>query len=139
MEHILSLGYATYEFSKRFPEIYKIAGDITSKPFYLLINEKVIEGASLNRNETEIYIETQRYQRLIFDPIKEAIDNKLIRDDLTPLFLSITITGLTGGLLVVLRNLKTFYSSLGINTDDIFELVMEWVAEGIKRKKQEEK
>ena len=138
-ERLLSLGYATYEFSKKFPELYNIASDIRSHPIFLSIYKKVMEGASLNRNETEMHIEIQRYQKLIYDPIKEAIDNKLIRDDLTPLLLATTITSLTGGIIDVLRNLKPLYKSLEINPDDIFDLVLDWVTEGIKPKKQEEK
>jgi len=81
MERLLTLGYAIYEFSKKFPELYTIASDIRKKPFYLNITQKVIEGASLTRNEAEINFETLRYQKLVLNPIKEGIHNKVIRDD----------------------------------------------------------
>jgi len=139
MERLLTLGYSIYEFSKKFPELYKIASNIRKMPFFLNITQKVIEGASLNRNEAEINIETQRYQKLVLDPIKEGIDNKVIRDDFTPIFLIATLTSLTGGLIDSLRNFKPLYESLGINPDDIFDLVFEWITEGIKPKKKEEK
>lgn len=133
-ERFISLGHATYEFSKKFPELYKIASDIRSQPVFVNIYKKVMEGAPLNRNEAEMDIEVKRYQKLVYDPIKEAIDNKLIRNDLSPLLLATTITSLTGGIIDALRNLKPLYKSLGINADDIFDLVLEWVTEGIKPK-----
>ncbi|MFX0024370.1 MAG: TetR/AcrR family transcriptional regulator [Candidatus Hermodarchaeota archaeon] len=139
MERLLTLGYAIYEFSKNFPELYKIASDIRKRPFFLNITQKVIEGASLTRNEKEINFEILRYQKTVLDPIREGIDNKIIRDDLTPIFLIATLTSLTEGLIDSLRNFKPLYESLGINTDDIFDLVFEWITEGIKPKKKEEK
>jgi hypothetical protein len=139
MERLLTLGYSIYNFSKKFPELYKLASDIRKKPFFLNISQKLIEGASLTRNEAEINFESQRYQKLVLDPIKEGIDNKVIRDDFTPIFLIATLTSITEGLIDSLRNFKPLYESLGINTDDIFNLVFEWITEGIKPKKQEEK
>ena len=139
MERLLTLGYAIYEFSKKFPELYKIASDIRKKPFFLNITQKVMEGASLNRNEAEINIETVRYQKLVLNPIKGGIANKTIRDDFTPIFLIATLTSLTEGLIDSLRNFKPLYESFGINTDDIFDLVFEWITKGIKPKKKEEK
>ena len=139
IESLLTIGYAIYEFSKKFPELYKIASDIRKKPFFLNITQKVMEGASLNRTEAEINIETVRYQKLVLDPIKEGIANKTIRDDFTPIFLIATLTSLTEGLIDSLRNFKPLYESFGINIDDIFDLVFEWITEGIKPKKKEEK
>ncbi|MFX1366894.1 MAG: TetR/AcrR family transcriptional regulator [Promethearchaeota archaeon] len=137
IERLLSKGYATYEFSKKHPNLYKIASEIRKDPVYLNIYKKVIEGAPLNRNETEMNVEIQRYQQLIFNPIKEAIDKKLIRDDLTPKFLTFTLTSLTGGLIDLLRNFHPLYESMGINPDDIIDLVLDWVAEGLKPKNQD--
>ena len=139
IESLLTIGYAIYEFSKKFPELYKIASDIRKKPFFLNITQKVMEGASLNRNEAEINIETVRYQKLVLNPIKGGIANKTIRDDFTPIFLIATLTSLTEGLIDSLRNFKPLYESFGINTDDIFDLVFEWITKGIKPKKKEEK
>ncbi|MFX1418888.1 MAG: TetR/AcrR family transcriptional regulator [Promethearchaeota archaeon] len=139
LERLLTLGYAIYEFSKKFPGLYNIASDIRKKPFFLNINQKVMKGASLTRNEAEINFETQRYQKLVLNPIKDGIDNKIIRDDLTPIFLIATLTSLTEGLIDSLRNFKPLYDSYGVNTDDIFDLVFEWITEGIKPKKKEEK
>ena len=138
-QSILSKGYTTYEFSKKYPKLYTIASEIRKEPVYLNMYKKVIERKPLNRNETEMNVETRRYQQLVFKPIKEAIDKKIIRDDLDPRLLTFTLTSLTGGLIDILRNFHTLYESIGINTDDIFELVFEWVAEGIKPKRKEEK
>ncbi len=137
IERILSPGYCSYRFSKENPNLYKIAIDIRSKAYFLNIKKKEIDGVSLNRNEEEMKFEITRYQQFVINPIKEALDNKSIRNDLTANFIGLSLISLTSGLIERFRDeIKTsgFY---GINSDDIIKVVFEWVTEGLKPNKQE--
>jgi AcrR family transcriptional regulator len=135
LERILSIGNAVYEFSKKYPNLYKLAIDILSKPYFLRINQKIISRVELTRNEKEITIENNRYQKLVFDPLTDAIKSKTIRDDLSPIFLACTLASLTAGLIDMLGYMRPIYESRGVSADNIVEVVFEWVNEGLKPKK----
>ncbi len=140
LEQILSIGYAIYDFSKNHPDLVNIADDylfLRSKHFFEDIHQKSINGETLNRNEQEIYNENLRYQKIIFDPISKAIENKSIRDDLSPELIMATLASLTSGLVYDLRRAEALYENLGVHNDDIIEIVFEWVADGLKPKNQD--
>jgi len=141
LEHLLATGYAIYDFSKHHPDLYDIVDDIRSKRLYfgeptLEIHQKQINEEVLNRNEQEINKEIQRYQKLIHDPISKAIENKVIRDDLSPIFITCTLVSLTSGLIKDLKLATAFYEHLGVNNDEIIKTVFEWVFEGLKPRKK---
>ncbi|MFX1277256.1 MAG: TetR/AcrR family transcriptional regulator [Promethearchaeota archaeon] len=136
LEHIIAIGHKIYDFSKNHPDILTIADDIRSKRFFIDIRQKSMNGETLNRNEQEIHNENLRYQKLIFDPISEAIDNKSIRDDLSPVFIMATLASLTSGLIYDLRRAGALYENMGVNNDEIIDIVFEWVAEGLKPRKK---
>lgn len=140
LEQILSTGYAIYDFSKNHPDLVNIADDylfLRSKHFFEDIHQKSINGETLNRTEQEIYNENLRYQKIIFDPISKAIENKSIRDDLSPELIMATLASLTSGLVYDLRRAEALYENLGVNNDDIIDIVFEWVADGLKPKNQD--
>ncbi|MFX0004864.1 MAG: TetR/AcrR family transcriptional regulator [Candidatus Hermodarchaeota archaeon] len=139
LEQILSTGYVLYEFSKNHPDLVSIADDylfLRSKHFFEDIHQKSINGETLNRNEQEIYNENLRYEKLIFDPISKAIDNKSIRDDLSPMLIMATLASLTSGLIYDLRRTEALYENMGVKNDEIIDIVFEWVAEGLKPRKK---
>lgn len=132
IERLIAIGNAIFEFSEQHPDIYNLANDVRSRFFYVNISQKLTYGETLNRNEQEINIENLRYQKLILNSIDEAINNKSIRDDHSPLFLGCTLGSLTSGLIKELRCSRLFYENLGINIKDIIKLVFDWVSEGLK-------
>ncbi|MFW9866350.1 MAG: TetR/AcrR family transcriptional regulator [Candidatus Thorarchaeota archaeon] len=128
LQQIIAIGYAYYEFTKKYPNYAFIFRDLGVK--YMRINLKPENELTLS--EKDYLKQSNLYREIFMQVLNEAIRIKVIRDDINPIMIGVTLSSLTSGLIKELLNREEFLNQLNLNSDEIINFVFETIAEGLK-------
>jgi TetR/AcrR family transcriptional regulator len=128
LHQIMAIGYAYYEFTKKYPDYAFIFRDLGVK--FMRINLKPENELSLS--EKDYLKQSNLYREIFMQVLNEAIQIKAIRDDISPIMIGVTLSSLTSGLIRELLNREEFLNQLNLNNDEIIDFVFETIAEGLK-------
>ncbi|MFX1489777.1 MAG: TetR/AcrR family transcriptional regulator [Promethearchaeota archaeon] len=128
LQQIMAIGYAYYEFTKKYPNYAFIFRDLGYK--FMRINLKPENELSLS--EKDYLMQSNLYREIFMQVLNEAIQIKAIRDDIRPIMIGVTLSSLTSGLIRELLNREEFLNQLNLNNDEIIDFVFETIAEGLK-------
>jgi AcrR family transcriptional regulator len=132
LNKLIAFGKAYYKFSEELPNYTTVIHDYDSKTNFSQI---IVENTTLissSREYEELNHTLSQYRNQFIQIINEGIQNNFIRDDLDPMFLALTLSMLTGGLIKEIKENCNFLGNLNIPTNKIISLVFEWISEGLK-------
>ena len=116
----MSVGYAYYEFTKKYPAYANIFQDIATKPKKVLSD---IEKDYLRLSNT--------YRDIFVKVLTDTVKIGAIRSDKNPFLIGYILSPLTSGLINDLMQSKNFIKRLGLNSDEIIKFVFEILREGL--------
>jgi TetR/AcrR family transcriptional regulator len=128
VDQLKTVGYAYYEFTKKFPGYAHIFHDIAIKlPF---VAEKSLD--TLTPVEKDYLNKSEMYGNLFRDTIINAIKTKTIRSDKDPLLIGFTLFMVTSGIMKELEQHQNTFEKMKFDGDDVIEFVFEMIEAGLK-------
>ncbi|MFX0039215.1 MAG: TetR/AcrR family transcriptional regulator [Promethearchaeota archaeon] len=129
LKQLLAIGYAFYEFTKKYPNyalIFHDIGiklpDITSKP-----------KKELTDIEKEYTNLSYKYRDIFIKILNDAIKTKAIRSDKNPALIGYILSTLTRGLIQDLIQSKDMVrKTFNLEPDDVVDFAFEIIGEGLK-------
>jgi len=128
VDQLKTVGYAYYEFTKKYPGYAHIFHDIAVKlPF---VAEKSLD--TLTSVEKDYLKKSELYGNLIKGTIINAIKTKTIRSDKDPLLIGFTLFMVTSGIMKELEQHQNTFEKMNFDGDDVIEFVFEMIEAGLK-------
>ena len=128
VDQLKTVGYAYYEFTKKFPGYAHIFHDIAIK--LSDVTEKSRE--KLTPVEKDYLNKSEMYGNLFRDTIINAIKTKTIRSDKDPLLIGFTLFMVTSGIMKELEQHQNTFEKMKFDGDDVIEFVFEMIEAGLK-------
>lgn len=128
IQQIMSVGYAYYEFTKKYSVYANIFHDIAVK-LPDIANKPKKELTDIEKNYLSL---SNTYRDLFFKVLSDAVKVKDIRDDKNQFLIGYVLSTLTSGLVNDLMHNKAFIKKLGLNSDEIIDFTFEILGEGLK-------
>jgi AcrR family transcriptional regulator len=128
MDQIKQIGYAYYEFTKKFPNFANIFHDVA-----ILIPD--IENKPKNdqsKFEKEYISMSHVYQDIFMKILENAIKAGAIRTDKSPFLIGFVLSRLTNSLIKDLMHSKHIVKTFQLQEDDIVDFVFEIMEDGLK-------
>ena len=127
MKQLMAIGYAYYEFTKKYPSYASIFHDIAVK--LPDIDTKPEKKLSEIQN---VYISlSNNYRDILFKILSDAIKIKTVRADKNPLLIGYVLSTLTTGLVKKLMQSENFLKEHRLKSDEIIDFVFEILGEGL--------
>jgi TetR/AcrR family transcriptional regulator len=134
LDKLRAFGTAYYRFSEEHPNYTKVIHDYDSKTKFSQIIMEKPTIVSTSREFFDLNQALNNYRVFFIQVINEGIEGNLIREDLDPTFLALTLSMLTGGLIKEITENKSFLENLNIPGNKIISLVFDWISEGLRPK-----
>lgn len=128
INQIRAIGYAFYEFTKKYPDYNQVLHDLSSKIPDITNKSK----NKLTPNENEFLNLGDSYWALFLKVINDAKSINVIRDDISPMMIAIALSSLTSGLINELEHWQKPFIEHGFNGDQIVDFIFDIVCEGLK-------
>ena len=128
LKQLMAIGYAYYEFTKKYPKFAFIFHDIGTKFGGLDLKP----NKALSQSERDFLMISNLYRGIFIQVISDAIEKKAIRADINPIMIGVTLSSLTSGLIGELLHREEFLKGLNLNRDEIIDFVFETIAKGLK-------
>ena len=128
MKQLMAVGYAYYEFTKKYPAYATIFHDIAVKVPNIAKKPK----NKLSENENEYINLSNNYRDILIKVLSDAVEIKAVRDDKNLYLIGYVLSTLTSGLINDLMQSENFIKRLGLKSDEIVDFMFEILAEGLK-------
>jgi len=142
LNQLRSLGFAYYDFVKKFPGYADIIHNIEtleSNISYFSIVDRNNSNKGLTRSESEYLAQADKMRKTITKTIEEAINNNEIRSDISPNVIGMVLSNLMSNLVSDLLRREKFWKDYGLNVDQMISIVFDLITEGLKSKPKDQK
>jgi AcrR family transcriptional regulator len=140
LNQLRSLGFAYYNFAKKFPGYANILHNTETKESnisYFSILERKKSNKILTRSEKDYLTEVDEMRKILMRTIEEAINNNEIRSDISPNVISIVLSNLISSLVSDLIRRKNLWKELKVDEDQMLSVVFDLITEGLKSKSED--
>jgi hypothetical protein len=125
----MAIGYAYYEFTKKYPNYASIFHDIALKLPDIAAKPK----STLSEIEKEYINLSNTYRDIFVKILGDAINNKSIRTDKDPFMIGYLLSTLTRGLIEdLLHSREVIKKRFHIKPDEVVNFAFEIIGEGLK-------
>ena len=128
VDQLKTVGYAYYEFTKKFPGYAHIFHDIAIKlPFVAQKSHEILTPI-----EKDYLGKSEAYGSLLMDTIIKAIKTKTIRSDKDPKLIGFTLFMVTSGIMKELEQHQDTFKKMKFDGNDVIEFMFEMIEAGLK-------
>ncbi len=129
IKQLMAVGYAFYEFSKKYPNYASIFHDIAVKLPDLASKPK----SKLSETEKEYLTLSNNYRDIFVQVLNDAVKNNAIRADKNPFMIGYILSTLSRGLIEDLLQSKDLVKKrFKLDPDEVIDLAFEIIGEGLK-------
>jgi TetR/AcrR family transcriptional regulator len=128
MNQIKAIGYAYYEFTKRFPNYANIFHDISVK----IPNLENKSNSEFSQFEQEYLSLSHIYRDLFLKILHDAKEIGALRVDKSPFLIAFVLSRLTNGLIEDIMQNKTIITQFKLKEVEIIDFVFEILEQGLK-------
>ncbi|MFX1575029.1 MAG: TetR/AcrR family transcriptional regulator [Promethearchaeota archaeon] len=128
IKQIMAIGYAYYEFTKKYPDYASIFHDIAVKFPDITVKPK----SKLSLIEKEYLSLSNSYRDIFIKILSDAMKDKAIRADKNPNMIGYVLSTVTRGIVEDLSQSENVVKRLGLNSDEIIDFIFEILGDGLK-------
>ena len=124
----MSVGYAYYSFSKKYPTYANVFHDIAIKIPNILTKPR----NDLTKIEQQYLDSSNKYRDIFLSVMSDAIKLNAIRSDKSPIMIGYILSTISSSLVNNMMQNEHVITSFGLNKDEIIDFAFEILAEGLK-------
>jgi TetR/AcrR family transcriptional regulator len=128
LNQLMSVGYAYYSFSKKYPTYANVFHDIAIKVPDILTKPK----NELTNIEKQYLNSSNNYRDIFLKVMSDAIKLNAIRSDKSPMMIGYILSTISSSLVRNMMQNEHVITSFGLNRDEIIDFAFEILAEGLK-------
>ena len=128
LKQLMSVGYAYYSFSKKYPTYANVFHDIAIKVPNILTKPK----NDLTKVEKQYIDSSNKYRDIFLSVMSNTIKLNAIRSDKSPFLIGYILSTITSSLVNDTMQNEHVITSFGLNRDEILDFAFEILAEGLK-------